>query len=224
MKYLENIALENLTKCMQEAEVGGLILNGRCEIYSRKKAGGDKKEAKEIEKKIGDNLLVNTGLYIDLIQTLNASLLDYNFSDTKPESFIIKPISDVVRNINSQLAEFTVQKPNFLSEMWRDIDNAIGGLGNCEAIQLTDDPFEDEMSTMWSFHYFLYNKELKRICYFSCAGSAKCHDHKSLFAITSNYESEDDVEFSNDDENEIKKFDSEEDEEEEMDTSGSPSW
>ena len=193
MKYLENIDLENLTKSfLTGKELGGTqVLHGRCEVYSTKKAGDDKKQSKVLEQKLvvnnsaaaGDFSLLKstTKLFVDLIQTLNASLADYDFTELKPESFTQINCSEVVQNVNSHLAELTAEKSNFLADLWRSIDNAIGGLGKCEAFQLIDDPFADEMSTVWSFHFFLHNKELKRICYFSCAASAKGHNHLDLY-------------------------------------------
>lgn len=194
MKYLENIQLENLTKILQGREIGGLVLNGRCELYSMKKAGTDKKEAKELERKMSidgaanffDSNKPNPSLFIDLVQTLNASLIDYDFTDLKPESFVPVRSSEVVREVNSQLAELTVEKPSLLSDIWHNIDTSMGGVGNCETFKLSADPFDEDAPRVWSFHYFLYNKELKRICYLQCEATHKCH--------AKDFDSDDDVE------------------------------
>jgi Maf1 regulator len=204
MKYLENIELENLTKSfLTGKELGGTqLINGRCEVYSTKKAGDDKKQSRVLEQKLVDNNAIvdsdfslqksTTKLFVDLIQTLNASLADYDFTDLKPESFTQISCCEVVQKINSHLAELTAEKSNFLADMWRSVDGAIGCLGKCEAFQLIDDPFSDEMLNVWSFHYFLYNKELKRICYFSCAASARCHNHRDFYGSSNLCDDSDD--------------------------------
>ena len=224
MKYLENIELENLTKSyLTGKELGGTqLINGRCEVYSTKKAGDDKKHSKVLEQKLVENNTSSvadfplqkstTKLFVDLIQTLNASLPDYDFTDLKPESFTQISCSEVVQKINSHLAELTAEKSSFLADMWRNIDIAIGCLGRCEAFQLIDDPFSDEMSNVWSFHYFLHNKESKRICYYSCAASARCHNHRDYYTSANlNNDSEDDIDCDEDEEEMRRNADSEDD-------------
>lgn len=231
MKYLENIDLENLTRLyLTGKELGGTqVLSGRCEVFSTKKAGDDKKQSKVLEQKLEENNPIIPGdstiskstkkLFVDLIQTLNASLVDYDFTDAKPESFIqLDNCSDVVHIVNSHLAELTAENPSFLTDMWHSIADAIGGLVKCEAFQLVDDPFADEMITAWSFHFFLYNKELKRICYFSCTASPKCHIYKDLYGSNDiNNDTDDDQD---DEENNMKiNSDSEEGDDENIDLS-----
>jgi hypothetical protein len=230
MKYLENIELENLNKLfLSGKELGGTqILNGRCEVFSTKKAGDDKKLSKVLEQKLVENNANAAGdgsmqksttkLFIDLIQTLNASLVDYDFTELKPESFTQLSCSEVVHTVNSHLAELTAEKSNFLTDMWKSLDNALGGLTKCEAFQLIDDPFADEMASVWSFHFFLHSKELKRICYFSCAASAKCLNHRMFGSSNARNDSDDDNECDDDDDGRMDKLSGEsEDDEEGMD-------
>lgn len=218
MKYLENIELENLTKYFLSGKELGVTqaLNGRCEVYSTKKAGDDKKQSKVLEQKFVEITAVaapdfsmlksTTKLFVDLIQTLNASMTDYDFTELKPESFIQISCSEVVQKINSHLAELTAENPTFLADMWRSIDNAIGNLGKCEAFQLIDDPFADEMLTVWSFHYFLYNKELRRICYFSCAASARHHNYRNVFGSPNlGNDSDDDIDCDDEDDDQVRR-------------------
>jgi hypothetical protein len=212
MKYLENIELENLTKFLTGKELGGLVINGRCEVFSKKKAGDDKKEAKFLEQKYVENTCdvdcppkTSTKLYVDLVQTLNASLTDYDFSELRPESFEPIPCSEVVKSINSRLAEVTAENPTFLAEMWHGIDTAIGGLNRCEAYELTADPFSEDMSNVWSFHYFIHNKELKRICYFNCVATTKCHSNgkrKDMFGFSGKVSDYDDADVDGDSDDE----------------------
>lgn len=171
MKYLENFSLEQLsTYLTNKALLGGRLLNGRVETYSTKKAGDDKKKSKLLEQKLSGTK-DTVKLLIDLIQTLNASLIDYDFSSLTAESFGLITLQDCVSMVNSHLAELTIENPSFLSTMWKNINDCIP-LANCEVYCLAENPFnESEDDVIWSFFYFLYNKELKRICLFACTAS-----------------------------------------------------
>lgn len=172
MKYLENFNLEQLSSYLSnKAVLGGRLLNARIEAYSTKKAGDDKKQSKLLEQKLsGTKSTVK--LLIDLIQTLNASLIDYDFSSLTAESFCLIPLSECLSAVNSHLAELTSESPSFLSVLWKNINDCIA-LANCEVYCLSENPFNDsnEEGVVWSFFYFLYNKELKRICLFACTAS-----------------------------------------------------
>lgn len=188
MKYLENLALENLTKSITKRELGGgLIIQGRCETYSTKKAGDEKKQSKLLESKFTDNgtsgsqnaksdiSLKTKKVLGDLIQTMNCSMVDYDFSELTPDSFAQVNTTEAVQAINSYLAEITVSSPGFLSDMWRDISDAMVSLSQCEVYKLVDSSFvdEDESGTVWSFNYFFCSKELKRVLYFTCVATSK---------------------------------------------------
>lgn len=192
MKYLEFSALESLTSFLTNKEIGGCILNGRVEAFSCKRAGDDKKLSKVLEAKFADDLAavapaqrtrstslgdLNEGstrrLLIDLISTLNASFPDYDFSHASPDSFSQKELKNVIKDVNTCLAELTSANPTFLSELWSVIDEVIQ-IKNCEVYSylpdMEEDPFSD--GTMWSFNFFFFNKELKRICYFTCLATS----------------------------------------------------
>lgn len=187
MKYLENLALENLTNSINNRELGGgLFINGRIETYSTKKAGDDKKYSKILESKLAEvpqKMATNSGsdchkfdrkLLADLIQTMNASLTDYDFSELSADSFSQAPISEAVQNINFYLAELTVHSPDFITKMWKEINESMGSLNSCEAYKLIDSPFaDDDAGIVWSFNYFFYSKDLRRICYFTCIATSK---------------------------------------------------
>lgn len=185
MKYLENLALENLTKSITNRELGGgLVIHGRCETYSTKKAGDDKKQSKILESKFTDSsiggaksdLTMKTKKVLgDLIQTMNCSMVDYDFSQLTPDSFTQVSLTEAVQSINSHLAEITVSSPSFLTDMWRDISDAMVNLTQCEVYKLVDGSFIDEVEsgTVWSFNYFFCSKELKRVLYFTCMATSK---------------------------------------------------
>ena len=189
MKYLENLALENLTKTITKRELGGgLIIQGRCETYSTKKAGDEKKQSKILESKFADNSSANGSPHAksdvtlktkkvlgDLIQTMNCSMVDYDFSELTPDSFAQVSVTEAVQAINSHLAEITVSSPCFLNDMWRDISDAMVNINQCEVYKLVDSSFvdEDESGIVWSFNYFFCSKELKRVLYFTCMATSK---------------------------------------------------
>lgn len=108
--------------------------------------------------------------HIDLIQTLNASLIDYDFRSLTPESFLNVSINDMVSNINLHLAEITSEHPNFLTDMWKHIDASMN-LKSCDGFALVDacNPFSSESGFVWSFLYLLLNKDLKRTCLITCS-------------------------------------------------------
>ncbi len=193
MKFLENLNLEKLSNSLTNRELGGgLIVNGRVEVYSTKRAGDDKKNSKLLTSKITDivdnsksgnsgigdlNFKSTKKLLVDLIQTLNASFVDYDFSELSPDSFAQTTIHEAVQNINSFFAELTISDPNFINNMWKEMSECMGQLmTQCEVYKLSEntilDEEEDECS-VWSFNYFFCNKDLKRICYFTCTATSK---------------------------------------------------
>ena len=181
MKFLDTVTV------LADADSGGLI-NGRIELYSQKRAGGEKKEAKAlIIAKKGEtgstSDTINGQLIVDLIQTMNASHNDNDFSALTAESFTALPLNDVIRDVNEHLVEhFT--RPSFLSDMWKEIDRSIGGLAKIDGCFKLQDgccPFAEDLPLLWTFHYFLYSKEEKRICYITCVAVNKARKASIAF-------------------------------------------
>lgn len=199
MKYLEYQQLEHISNFLTERDLGGRVLNGRIEAFSCKRAGEDKKLSKVLEAKLVESLqaeeesddvppvlrkrssslgdlndVSTRRLLIDLISTLNASFPDYDFSNAKTADFVPQSsLTYVLQRVNSYLAEITVNNSTFLDEMWRSVDEIIG-LKNCEIFSyipdMSEDPFSD--GSLWSFNFFFFNKELKRIVYFTCVATS----------------------------------------------------
>jgi len=191
MKYLDNISLERMSNFINGKEMGDRILMGRIESFSCKRAGEDKKLSKVLEAKIVEDLAatprnrtrssslgdLSSGsarrLLIDLISTMNASFPDYDFSSISPESFVLEDVTTVVQRVNSYLAEMTASNPTFLDELWNNLDEAVQ-VKKCEVYSyvpdMDGDPFSD--GALWCFNYFFFNKELKRICYFTCVAKS----------------------------------------------------
>jgi len=120
-----------------------------------------------------------------LISTLNASFPDYDFSSVKSEAFSREEsLSWVVNNINSNLSTSMGEDYIKLSPgLWKSIDDEIC-LQDCQIFSynpdMESDPF-GEAGCLWSFNYFFFNKELKRIVFFKCNGSSLSHDSSSEF-------------------------------------------
>jgi hypothetical protein len=108
-----------------------------------------------------------------LISTLNASFRpDYDFSNAKSEEFSKEPSVDFVTNfINTSLGAVLGEKYNRMSSrLWNVIDEEIS-INDCDVYSynpdLESDPYGDE-GCLWSFNFFLYNRIMKRILFFSC--------------------------------------------------------
>eukprot|EP01038_Epipyxis_sp_PR26KG_P014363 gene14363-19265_t len=190
MKYLENISLENLTNSLRNKELGGgLVITGKVELYSTKKVGEEKKSSKLLGNSVNNTELDNKTkkLLIDLIQTLNASFCDHDFSMLTVESFAQVSFNETIQTINTYIAEMTVTSPNFINNLWKNINESMSGnLNNCEIYKLSDGAIidEDDNNSYWSFHYFFCNKELKRICYFTCTAFSKFRNMNSNVSMS----------------------------------------
>ena len=180
MKYLENIELEQLSCFLTGHEMGNSILKGRIEAFSCKRAGDDKKLSKSLDQKFSEDYVASSSigdltqnstrkLLIDLVQTMNASFMDHDFSVISPESFRVEVVGDIIQQVNSYLSELTAQRPQFLNDLWKHINDNIN-IHDCEVYSYLPDFSDDPLSegAIWSFNFFFVNKELKRICYFTC--------------------------------------------------------
>lgn len=247
MKYLENVALETISNFLSSKAIGGgLALNGRIEIYSTKKTTEDKKQARLIEQQLirqssttseaatsHDNVPVNCStspekktrkLLIDLIRTLILTHVDYDCSNLSAESFDSMSPTEAISRISGMLAEITVREPTFLVNLWRAVDDAMDKqLHNTIVYILKDPSFMDdpEDGFNWSFHFFFCHKELRRICYFTCAAGNKYRLSRVLRQQQGLYDSEAEDDDDLDDEGsrmDVSGDEEEEEEEEEEDT------
>lgn len=138
-------------------------------------------------------------LLVDMISTLNEFFPDYDFETTKPEQFVVQELNTVMRTVNSHFAELTETDSHFLERLWQGIDDSID-LNRCEIFSyvpdMTEDPFSD--CSLWSFNYFFFNCDLKRITYFTCVATSK-YSYANRMRLDQSYEESDDE---NDDENE----------------------
>ena len=187
MKYLENIELERLSYFLTGHEIGNTILKSRIEAFSCKRAGDDKKLSKSLDQKFAEDYVASSStslgdmsqsatrkLLIDLVQTMNASFMDYDFSRMSAESFRSEVAANVIQQINSYLSEVTTSRPQFLNELWKSINEVIT-IQDCDCYSYVPDYNDDPLceGAIWSFNFFFVNKELKRICYFTCVATPK---------------------------------------------------
>ncbi|KAJ9665306.1 RNA polymerase III-inhibiting protein maf1 [Coniosporium apollinis] len=128
-----------------------------------------------------------------LIATLNASHPDYDFSHIlRPSDFrkersirgMMNTIDTTLYNLRPRPSGALLAAPQTPAgaqtpggthiwgpRMWRLIDNEMN-LRECAAYCYSpeEDPFDGEENAIWSLHYFLFNKERKRVCYIYLRG------------------------------------------------------
>nr|CAB3263594.1 repressor of RNA polymerase III transcription MAF1 homolog [Phallusia mammillata] len=127
--------------------------------------------ADEMESPLGSTCSRKTLYY--LISTLNASFRpDYDFSNAKSDEFSREPSVEYARTfINSTLGAVLGERYNRLSSMlWSTMDEEIN-FADCDVYSynpdLDSDPYGDD-GCLWSFNFFLYNRKMKRIIFFTC--------------------------------------------------------
>ncbi|RKP39386.1 repressor of RNA polymerase III transcription Maf1, partial [Dimargaris cristalligena] len=194
MKYLDIADFNIINPVLSFETSGENRVNGRLEAYSCKFAGADKKLYKFFENKFQEDLLEASSLSPEqslshmtspfgpltetssrkvlfyLIATLNASFPDYDFRFITKEQFTHEPDAmSVINSINSTL--FTAGNTTAIQRyrLWEVVDKVID-LQECSVYSYQpegdSDPFA-ENGSIWSFHYFFFNRHLKRVVYFS---------------------------------------------------------
>lgn len=188
MKYLVSPELQNLATLLYAGiDLGDFVVHGRVEAYSCKKAGDDKRLAKEIESALMTELATSPlspgtsplgplessstrKLLVSLITTLNASFQDYDFTSLRPDQFVREMNHHVVENsINTQMMDAIESAyPGTTSQFWQALDSLMD-LEKCEIYSLVPDMDSDvfNVGKLWSFNYFFFNKKLKKIVFFT---------------------------------------------------------
>jgi hypothetical protein len=104
-----------------------------------------------------------------LLSTLNAAFPDYEFSDVKPDAFSKLPDASLAKaRVMSRIVV-----PKFAQQIWQAIDDTIqideSDVYEFRPEEEGSDPYGEE-ATFWTFHFFFYNRKLKRIVFFTaCA-------------------------------------------------------
>lgn len=163
MKFLEEPALRMINNILEECSNGDCVLTGRLEAYSCKKSAMDKKLAKRFDHKT----------MVNLMSTMNATFPDYDFCNTHFDQFEKQCLStarNVINNTLAEMVELHHHSEHFLNQLWHALDIVICPK-DCEMYSYVsdkenEDPFNE--NALWSFNYFFYNKQLKKILYFTC--------------------------------------------------------
>ncbi|KAI9024760.1 Maf1 regulator-domain-containing protein [Hyaloraphidium curvatum] len=133
-----------------------------------------------------------------LLATLNAAYSnDYDFSDVKPDSFAKLLHSNLARaRLASNLAQGKGSTSANVSDLvWSAIDETIN-VAECDVYEFRPeeegtDPYGDE-AVLWSFHYFFFNRKMKRIVYLTArAISPMDREHASGTPETSAFDWDD---------------------------------
>ncbi|KAF2686713.1 repressor of RNA polymerase III transcription MAF1 [Lentithecium fluviatile CBS 122367] len=128
----------------------------------------------------------NRHTFAYLIATLNATHIDYDFANTlNPDEFRRETQKSFMSKIDSTMYYLRPQvysaglppgavtplgSPIWSPNSWCLVDSEMD-FAHCEfyAWEPADDPFADD-GAIWSHHFFIYNKERKRVCYFYLRG------------------------------------------------------
>lgn len=191
ISFLQCASLDGLNSTLSHLQLTDSIIQGRVEAYSCKPVNDDKRLYRHLEFRYADdledygpndmpmvspfgplNMQASRKTLYYLISTLNLSFPDYDFSNVKPEQFSKQPhLSMVINSINVSLSTAGSAAADLLQNMWPSIDSEIK-LNECDIYMFTpdidSDPAEEEDGTIWSLHYFFYNKKLKRLVFFTC--------------------------------------------------------
>ncbi|KAF9692840.1 hypothetical protein EKO04_009281 [Ascochyta lentis] len=121
-----------------------------------------------------------------LIATLNATHIDYDFANTlNPDEFRRETQHSFMHKIDQTMYYLRPQvysaglpagavtplgSPIWSPRSWQLLDSEMD-MANCEyyAWEPSDDPFADD-GAIWSHHFFLYNRDRKRVGYFYLRG------------------------------------------------------
>jgi len=198
MKFLEIASLAQINAYLTNIESfsGDSRIFGHIEAYSCKRAGSDKKLFNSLEEHyqlqlskspdfetatstspfgpLSEKSSRKTLIY--LISTLNSAFPDYDFSNARAEQFRKEASHYMLINyINTSLSN--ALGPQYISDLapklWSALDTEIV-LKDCDIYSYTpdtdSDPYAEDgnATAIWSFHYFFYNKKLRRIVYFTC--------------------------------------------------------
>ncbi|KAK8799326.1 hypothetical protein WA171_006072 [Blastocystis sp. BT1] len=200
MKYLEAPTLAALSSKLNQVTESDMKLNCRIELYSCKMSTVQKKLSRKLRQdylKEADDVFVTLSdsskgkmddpesckVYGYLISTLNESFQDYDFSSVKPDQFqCVDSVNTAVNTINRHLCEVSeMNMANYTVDLWNEVDQTIQ-LKDCIVYTYISDLSDDPLSEgqIWSFNYFFYNKELRKVLFIACTA-------KSAFSTSESY-------------------------------------
>mmetsp|Transcript_21663 Transcript_21663/g.24177 ORF Transcript_21663/g.24177 Transcript_21663/m.24177 type:complete len:225 (-) Transcript_21663:69-743(-) len=192
MKYLDLPNLAYLSSHFNQVMNGDVVVNGKIECYSCKSAGSDKKLYKALETQYQTEIARSPSDFqstspfgpltekssratlIHLVQTLNQSYPNYDFSEVKPDQYKKMTVYEARTHINSTLQGALPDYSELQGKLWKGINQEIDlehtTVFSVETGDPDSDPFaEANTHTLWSFNYIFCNeKKLKRILLFTC--------------------------------------------------------
>jgi len=126
------------------------------------------------ESAVGGGILVEAvsrRALFNMVALLNLSYTDYDFSQTRSESFARVSAQDCMRSVDDKFTATISDYSKVREQIWKVIDEEIR-LNECHIYRYIPgytggDPFTED-GCIWSFNYLVYNKSLKRILFFAC--------------------------------------------------------
>ncbi|KAK4524377.1 hypothetical protein GAYE_SCF03G2277 [Galdieria yellowstonensis] len=197
MKFLDIECLSELQRKLNDLELTDYRVRCQLEAYSCKPAGFDKKLSKSLEQRLLEQLEASPRAFqaspvgsledqsarktlINLICTLNAAHQDYDFSSLQLSR--LKRVQDVhalQQHVDSLFERFYRQLGiEFRQFLWENIGQIIRP-EECEIYSYIPDYESDPYSScgaLWSFCYFFYHKNMKKILLFACTLSTRLAD------------------------------------------------
>ncbi|KAL5698674.1 hypothetical protein ACHQM5_029678 [Ranunculus cassubicifolius] len=194
MKFLEFTTLESINAYLNDVCVGEYTIKGRCNAYSCKHVGADKKTSLSLEHEIlyhlgqscdsdpplpSEFLLSATSrkTLIYLILTLNHMYPDYDFSAVEAHQYFREEVWDNFKQMlemylleaGKEWSEANGGGSSFLESLYKALDEVVK-LGECEMYSYSPDsdgdPFS-EKGALWSFKSKRYRAlcaTIKHIC------------------------------------------------------------
>ncbi|XP_055809590.1 uncharacterized protein LOC129879886 [Solanum dulcamara] len=205
MKYLEYTPLDRINDFLSHVNLGERTIKGCLEAYSCKHTGTDKKVSFSLENEIFDYLGKSSDAdssspveylmcrssrktLIYLLLTLCHMYPDYDFSAVKAHQFFteeswdsFKQIFDVYMFEASKEWLDANEGSALLETFYKALDEVVK-VAECEIYtynpEADADPFL-EKGAIWSYHFFFYNRRLKRVVSFrfSCVSNLVGEGH-----------------------------------------------
>lgn len=199
MKYLEYTPLDRINDFLSHVNLGERTIKGCLEAYSCKHTGTDKKLSLSLENEIFDYLgksldtdssspveylscRSSRKTLIYLLLTLYHMYPDYDFSAVKAHQFFteeswdsFKQIFDIYMFEASKEWHDTNEGSPLLENLYKALDEVVK-VAECDIYtynpEADADPFL-ERGAIWSYHFFFYNRRLKRVVSFrfSCVSN-----------------------------------------------------
>ncbi|KAL6539032.1 hypothetical protein OROMI_025358 [Orobanche minor] len=191
MKYLEHTPLGRIHDFLSHVNLGERTISGCLEAYSCKHAGTDKKLSLSLENEILDQLGKSSDsdsspieylfsrssrkTTIYLLLTLHHMYPDYDFSAVKAHEFFAEESWDSFKQIfdvymfeaSREWLEENEGRP-LIEALYKALDEVVK-LSECEIYSYNPeaeaDPFLEKRA-IWSYHFFFYNRKLKRVVSF----------------------------------------------------------